>query len=146
MSYVSIMHSLAAENRQRRLPPHTAADFLFSTPFPGYALMLSIDVITAAGSTTNLPSLIEMLGPANSCLEELATYWASARTQQKVVGNRIKRLAEIALQDDKSVSNGTLGKLWRITDSMETAFGSDDAVYQANDQLLSEVVQGFNGR
>ncbi|KAJ4293651.1 hypothetical protein N0V90_008935 [Kalmusia sp. IMI 367209] len=146
LNFVSMMHSLAAENRQNRLPPDAAAEFLFSTPFPGYALLLSTDVLTAAGTAANLPGLIEMLGTANSCLEELATFWASARTQHKVVGNRLKRLTEIAIQEEQGVRNGALGQFWRIAESLESAFGNDDAVYKANDHLLSEVINGVTGR
>ncbi|KAL1597005.1 hypothetical protein SLS60_008587 [Paraconiothyrium brasiliense] len=139
-NFIHMMHSLAPENRRHRLPPTAATEYLFSTPFPGYALMLSIDVITAAGTVTALPGLIETLGTASSCLEELAGFWASARTQHKVVTNRLKHLTKTAMQEEQGIRNGTLGQFWRLPESLEAAFGNDDAVYKADQQLVFEVL------
>lgn len=102
--------------------------------------MLSIDVLTAAGTVGSLPNLIEMLGTASSCLEELAGFWVSARIQHRVVANRVKRLTEIAIQEEQGVRNGALGSFWRSPESLEAAFGHDDAVYKADEQLLFEVL------
>ncbi|KAJ4346734.1 uncharacterized protein N0V89_010666 [Didymosphaeria variabile] len=139
-NFIHMMHSLAPENRRQRLPPTAATDYLFSTPFPGYALMLSIDVVTAAGTVTALPGLIETLGTASSCIEELAGFWASARTQHKVVANRLKHLTKTAMQEEQGIRNGTLGQFWRLPESLEAAFGNDDAVYKADQQLVFEVL------
>jgi hypothetical protein len=137
---LSMMHSLAAVNRQQRLPPSATSEFLFSTPFPGYALMLSIDVLTSAGTFTGLPKLIETVEIAVSCLDELASFWACARAQQRAVASRLKQLMEYAVQEGQSARNGSYGNNWKIKDSLETAFGNDDAIYGAEDQLLFEVV------
>jgi hypothetical protein len=143
ISFIRMMHSLAPENRSQRLPSTVATEFLFSTPFPGYALMLSVDVVTAAGTATAIPGLIETLGTASSCLEELADFWASARTQQKVVANRLKQLTKTAMQEEQGVRNGTHGHFWRLSESLETAFGNEDAVYKADQQLVFEVLNGL---
>lgn len=137
---LSMMHSLAAVNRQRRLLSSAASEFLFSTPFPGYALMLSIDVLTSAGTFTTLPNLIETVGTAVSCIDELASFWASARAQQKAVSGRLKQLTDYAIQEGQSARNGSHGNNWKLNDSLEAAFGNDDAIYGAEDQLLFEVV------
>jgi len=144
--FLNMMHSLAAINRQRRLPPNTATEFLFSTPFPGYALMLSVDVISAVGTMSTLPSLIETLGTTVSCIEELASFWASARAQHKAVMNRVKQLTEVAIQEEQGVRNGSYGPFWKMADSLETAFGNDDLVYKASEQVLFDVVGGLTGR
>jgi len=141
-----MMRSLAAPNRHHRLPPNVAIDYLFSTPFSGYALMLSIDVLTAAGTVSNLPDLIEALTSTASCLEELASFWASARTQHKVVLHRIKRVTEIAMQEEQGVRNGAFGRFWKIPESLEAAFGNEDAMYKADEHLLFEVVGGLAGQ
>jgi hypothetical protein len=138
--FVSMMHLLAAPNRQRRLPSNAAAEFLFSTPFPGYALMLSIDVLTAAGTVSTLPNLIETLSTTISCIEELANFWASARAQHKAIANRINRLAEIAVSEEQGVRNGSYGHYWKIEDSLETAFGNEDVIYKANEPMLLDIV------
>lgn len=142
-NFVQIMHSLAAENRRQRLPSNTVTDFLLSTPFPGYALMLSVDVLSAGGTIQTLSSLIETLGTASSCLEELANFWASARTQHRVVANRVKRLMDIVMQEEQGIRNGAQGPFWRLPESLDTAFGQDDAVYKADEQLLFEVLHSL---
>jgi hypothetical protein len=144
--FLGMMDLLAAPNRRRRLPPNAAAEFLFSTPFPGYAIMLSVDVISAVGTTSMLASLIETLETSMSCIEELANFWASARAQHKAVLNRVKQLTDVAVQEEQGVRNGSFGPFWRMSDSLETAFGNDDVMYKANDQVLFEVVRGLTTR
>jgi hypothetical protein len=145
-NFLSMMHSLAAVNRQQRHPATAAPEFLFSTPFPGYALMLSVDVLTCAGTVTTLPNLIETISTTTTCIDELAGFWASAKTQQKTISNRVKQLTEIAVQEGQGVRNGSYGNFWRINDSLETAFGNDDALYKAEDQLLFGVVGQLTGQ
>jgi hypothetical protein len=139
-NFLLMMHSLAAENRQRRLPSNAAAEFLFSIPFPGYALMLSIDVLTSAGTISTLSDLTKTVGTTLTCIEELSKFWASAKVQLKAISKRVKHLGEIAMQDEQGMRNGNHGQFWRVPDSMDAAFGNEDAVYKANDQLLFEVV------
>jgi hypothetical protein len=138
-NFLSMMLSLAPSSRQR-LSPTVAPDFLFSTPFPGYALMLSIDVLTSAGTISSLPTLIETVSTALTCVDELAGVWASAKAQQKTVSIRIKQLMDIAAQQGQGISNGSYGNFWRIGTSLETAFGAHDALYKTEDQLLFGVV------
>jgi hypothetical protein len=143
--FLSIMHSVAQVSRQKRLPPHISSEFLFSTPFPGYALMLSIDVLTSAGTFPTLPNLIETVNTATSCLNELATFWASAKAQHKAVASRLRQLADLAVQEGRGISNGSYGQFWKISDSMETAFGKDDAICNAEDHLVFDVVAQITG-
>ncbi|KAF2871270.1 hypothetical protein BDV95DRAFT_495057 [Massariosphaeria phaeospora] len=144
--FLSMMHSLAAVNRQRRLPPTALSDFLFSTPFPGYALMLSIDVLSSAGTFSTLPSLIETLGTTISCIEELSMFWASARAQHKAVASRVKQLTGIAVHEEQGVRNGSFGQFWRVPESLDMAFGNEDVVYKASEPVLFEVVGSLTGR
>ncbi|KAF2179791.1 hypothetical protein K469DRAFT_730426 [Zopfia rhizophila CBS 207.26] len=144
--FLSIMHSLSPINRQRRLPPSTASGFLFSTPFPGYALMLSIDVLSAAGTVSTLPNLIETLGTTLACIEELSQFWASARAQQKAIAGRVKHLTEIALQEEQGIRNGSYGNFWRVAEGLEGSFGECDGVYNSPDQVVFEIVGELTGR
>ncbi|KAH7135274.1 hypothetical protein B0J11DRAFT_427025 [Dendryphion nanum] len=144
--FLSLMHSLAAVNRQRRLPQTAAAEFLFSTPFPGYALMLSVDVLSAAGTVSTLRNLIETLSTTLSCVDELGNFWASARAQHKAISKRVKQLTEIALQEEQGIRNGSHGQFWRVNESLETAFGNEDVVYKAPDRVLFDVVASLTGR
>jgi hypothetical protein len=145
-NFLSLMLSLASINSQHRLPLHTSSEFLFSTPFPGYALMLSIDVLTTAGTFSTLPNLIETVSTATTCIEELASFWASARAQHRAVANRLSQLRNLAVQEGQGVRNGSYGRFWKINDSLETIFGNDDAMCKAEDQLVFDVVAQLTGR
>ena len=136
-NFLSIMHTLALVNRQRRKdkPEH-----FFSTPFTGYALMLSIDVLSSAGTFTTLPHLIDTVGTSMSCIEELSTFWASARAQQKAVSNRLRQLTDIAMEHRQGTNHGHGGRFWKIAESLDVAFGKDDAMYKANEQELFRIV------
>jgi hypothetical protein len=81
-----------------------------------------------------------------TCIDELAAFWASAKAQQKTVSNRVKQLTEIAVQEGRGVRNGSYGNFWRINDSLEMAFGNDDALYKAEDQSLFGVVGQLTGQ
>lgn len=145
-NFLSMMNLLASSSRQQRHPPEAASEFLFSTPFPGYALMLSIDVLTSAGTFTLLPNLIETIGTTMSCIDELADFWASAKAQQKAILTRLKQLTDTTVQESQGVRNGSYGNFWKLSDSLETAFGNDDVVYRTEEQLLFDVVAQFTGR
>jgi hypothetical protein len=138
--FLAMMQSVASVNRQQRLPSQVSSEFLFSIPFPGYALMLSIDVITSAGTFPTMPNLIEMVNTATACLDELSNFWASARAQNRAVSSRLRQLADLAMQEGRGVRNGSYGQFWKIDDSLETAFGNDDAVCNAEDHLIFDVV------
>lgn len=136
-TFLSMMQTLALINRQRH---NDRLDYFFSTPFPGYALMLSIDVISSAGTFAALPHLIDTVGNTMSCIDDLATFWASARAQQKAVSNRLKQLTDIALRHRQGASHEYAGRFWKIPESLDVAFGKDDAIYMANEQELFKVV------
>lgn len=142
-NFLSMMHSLALINRQRR---NDTSEYFFSTPFPGYALMLSIDVLSAAGTSTTLPELIDTVGTTMSCIDELATFWASARAQQKAVSNRLRQLTDVAMEHKHGANHGHAGRYWRIGESLDVAFGKDDAMYKADERELFNVVAQCAGR
>lgn len=145
-NFLSIMHSLAAVNRQQRLPSTTAAEFLFSTPFPGYALVLAIDILSSAGTFSALPNLIESMTTSMSCLDELANFWTSARTQQKAIAGRLQHLKELVVQEGQGIRNGVHGQYWKLNTSIETAFGDDDALYKSDEQALFDLIGQLTSR
>lgn len=136
-TFLSMMQNLARINRQRQ---NDESEFFFSTPFPGYALMLSIDVITSAGTFSTLPCLIDTVGNTLSCIDDLATFWASARAQQKAVSNRLRQLTDIAMEHRQGGKHGHTGRFWKISESLDVAFGKDDAIYRANELELFKVI------
>jgi hypothetical protein len=139
-SFMAIIHSLTAINCQGRLASHPASRFLFSTPFPGYALMLSVDVITSAGTVPALPACIETIGSTLSFIETMGGFWASAGAQQRAISERLQQLGEIKRLEEQGIHNGSYGQFWRVPESLESAFGENDAVYKSSDQLVFETV------
>lgn len=141
-NFLSMMHNLAIINRQHR---NNTPEYFFSTPFPGYALMLSIDVLSSAGTFDTLPDLIDTVGTTMSCIDELAMCWASARAQQKAVSNRLRQLTDIAMEYKHDISHGHASRFWKIPESLDVAFGKDDAMYKSNEQELFKVVGQLTG-
>lgn len=140
--FLTIMHSLSPSSRPPRFSPQTT-DALFSVPFPGYAMMLSVDVLSSCGTIERLHDLISSLGVTLSCLEELGVFWASARAQHKATASRVKQLGDVSWNEEQGVQNGSLGAFWRLPEALEMAFGNEDAVYHAPDPLLFDVVAEF---
>lgn len=136
--FLSIIGSLTAGNCQSGRPQ--LSQHLLSTPFPGYALMLSVDVLTSAGTVAMLRNLIDSINSTVPYIEELSAFWASAKAQHRAIGSRMHHLAEVVRQEEQGVRNGSFGQFWRLPEPLETAFGGEDAVYKAADQLLFEVI------
>ncbi|KAF2742180.1 hypothetical protein M011DRAFT_292853 [Sporormia fimetaria CBS 119925] len=145
-SFLATIHQLTSANHQGRIASSSASQVLFSSPFPGYALMLAVDVITATGTVPTLPNLIETIGTTVSYMDDLAVFWASARKQQKAIGDRLKLLVEVARQEEQGVRNGSFGQFWRLPESLDSSFGEEDVMYKANDQVLFEVVGRLTGQ
>ncbi|KAH9859449.1 hypothetical protein IAQ61_011230 [Plenodomus lingam] len=137
---LSMMHSLAAINRQRRLANGTSSEFPYSTPFPGHALVQSIDVLTSAGTFSTLPDLLASMTATMSGMDELVDFWKSAQPQQIVITNRLRQLSEAAGQEQRGIRNGSHGSCWKLPASMEPALGNDDVLYKVDEQLLLDVV------
>lgn len=136
--FLSVMQALSRSSRSRRLP---SSPFIFSTPFPGYAFMISCDILTSGGLISELPDLMQSIGGGLSCVEELAEFWASARAQQKAIRTRLKKLAEIALSSEDS--NNRKGNFWRVRCPLETAFEKqDDLVYGVTDDVFFDAIRG----
>jgi hypothetical protein len=143
--FVGMMHTLAAVNRKQRLPTKPGPDFYFSTPFPGYALMLSIDVLSSAGTLRALPNTIDAVNTTVTCIDELADFWASARAQQKAVSNRLRQLTSINFQGERGIRSIGNGQFWRLDDSLDVGFGVNDVIYKVDDQMLFNVVGQLGG-
>lgn len=143
-SFSSIIHSLTAGNCQGRLASHPASRFLFSTPFPGYTLLLSIDVLSSAGKIAALPSCIDEFGTTVSFLDTMSTFWASAGVQKRAIAGRLQQLGDVMRMEEQSVQNGTVGQFWRVPGSLDTAFGENDAVCKADDQTLFTSLREMN--
>lgn len=137
---LSMMDTLAA--RRTALPSPISERSLssnkFSSPFVGYAIISAIDVLSAKVSVPTLSSRLSSFGGAQAILGELAVFWQSARTQQALVIQRIRDLAELTRADEQGGA-GAIGfhgaipsgaGVYRMTEPMEKTFGRDyDCVY-----------------
>ena len=145
LDFLFMIQSLTAASRQGRVVSNLATTSALATPFTGYALTLAVDVVTSAGTVPQLRNLIQSVVTISSCIEELGELWAPARAQHKAVSSRLRHLDEMANQGEQGVRSGSFGHYWRVPESLDSAFGNNDAVYRCSDHLLFEVV-GSLGR
>ncbi|MCJ1285421.1 hypothetical protein MMC26_004761 [Xylographa opegraphella] len=97
--------------------------FYFSTPFPGYAILNAIDILSSAGSL-HASGLKDSLGKWQSGLavvEQLACFWDSARRQRRQITRRIEAIVTSALARE-----GDGKRAWVMMAPLETPFGSVD--------------------
>ncbi|MCJ1293626.1 hypothetical protein MMC34_005181 [Xylographa carneopallida] len=97
--------------------------FYFSTPFPGYAILNAIDILSSAGSLSST-ALKDSLGKWQSGLaivEQLACFWDSARRQRRQITRRIEAIVATVVTHD-----GEEKRAWVMMAPLETPFGSVD--------------------
>lgn len=116
-------------------------------PFIASAIIESVDILSAAGPVSGLPSLIRKLGSAKAVLDMLNGVWEDSGVHKMVVDRRLSELSAIheRPQADSPIagarlflygqdSNGDSSApvaWWQITDALETRFPKDmDIVYQ----------------
>ncbi|MCJ1401829.1 hypothetical protein MMC11_005046 [Xylographa trunciseda] len=106
------------------LPSQDSAEpFYFSTPFPGYAILNAIDILSSAGSLNSV-ELKDNLGKWQSGLaivEQLACFWDSARRQRRQITHRIEAIVTSVVAHD-----GEEKCAWVMIDPLEAPFGSTD--------------------
>ena len=104
----------------------TKPNYTFSTPFPGYAILTAIDIISAAGSLEN-PHFTDSLRIMNNGLkvvQQLSLFWASAHDQCKAIMRRIDGLS------NSIFGRGSRYKAWVMSGPMEPIVGADcDILY-----------------
>ena len=75
---------------------HFANDtpFTFSIPFTGHAILIATDILTSAGSLSDLPEILRLVNSGLEVVEELTEFWTSAKAQFRHIGERLKILAD----------------------------------------------------
>ena len=123
-----MMPSLAKANRERRMPEST---FIISTPFIGYGIFTSVDILTAAGSLREFPALLKLLSNGSEVMEELAQYWSPAKRQWRMVGERFDNLLSAVQEGAKGAKREKTEKTaFYAKKSMEVTFGLEhDLIY-----------------
>ncbi|KAF2816212.1 uncharacterized protein BDZ99DRAFT_494075 [Mytilinidion resinicola] len=137
--FIRIAQALAPATRLDRRP-NSPPEYILTTPFSGYALMLAVDIVSAGGAIAGLPALVESIGTGLPAVAELADFWASAKVQHKAISLRLKQLAEIALSEDDSARRG---QFWRLSGSLEPSFTKkDDLIYGIEDRVFFDIMDG----
>lgn len=118
----------AVSNARKSIP--TAADghpstFSFSTPFPGYATLAAIDIVSAGGWEWMLNPTMQEIFDGLGCLKELAVYWSSAKEQLRACEYRYFQIQNL-LQRRLSREGAWLGKKWGLDKPMEQEFDDPD--------------------
>ncbi|KAL1387132.1 hypothetical protein HDK64DRAFT_130751 [Phyllosticta capitalensis] len=142
---VSIMGPLTKHVRDARLGANN--QFAFSTPFPGYAVMLATDIISAGGPACELPNTIKAIDKGLSIVEEIAQFWNSAKAQQKGVQTRVRLLVDTATGEGGRLKKLNNCECWRIEKPLDNMFAvKDDAIYGANDEAFFAAIKAAESR
>ena len=112
----------------------------FGASFPAYALIAAFDVLSAGGSVATLPPLISTFLTAARPLDELSTFWASAKHQRRLLQRRVEELAQIT--DGSGPGSLTAdGRYWTVDESLESYASKDsDVIYGVDRALYFEVL------
>ncbi|KAK7517130.1 uncharacterized protein IWZ02DRAFT_492437 [Phyllosticta citriasiana] len=142
---VSIMGPLTKHVRDARLGANN--QFAFSTPFPGYAVLLATDIISSGGPACELPNTIKAVDKGLSIVEEIAQFWNSAKAQQKGVQARMRLLVDTATGDGGRLKRLNGAECWRIEKPLDNMFvGKDDVIYGANDETFFAALRAAEPR
>lgn len=133
----NILAPATKDARSQRLGANHA--FSFATPFPGYAVLIASDILSAGGLFSDLAATIEAIGNGLACVDEIASFWHSARTQQKAIESRLRTLATIAMGNGKGTRPQRFDgqEVWRLEKPLESNFAlRDDVIYGADDDAF----------
>ena len=141
-----IMDTLAARRTSMPGPlspnEQSASTDKLSYPFVGYSIISAIDILTAKVSLATLPTQLSSFSGAQSILAELASFWQSARTQQALVLQRIRDLAEITTGKDESTGAGAVGFRFGNMNGVERDTG--DRIFEMGDAIEKTVSRDYD--
>lgn len=116
-------------------PPH----FYLSVPFPRYAILLALDIISASVPRSALGRVLEELSGGLACLRELALSWTPAVRQARNAEWRILEMNNTLTQCYKATTSCWHGHDWgheglqtqEFEPLTDCIYGVDDVVYFA---------------
>lgn len=103
--------------------PHT---FSLSTPFPGYAILAAIDIVTAGASDSNIKTTLDELEGGLECLRELSKYWNSSLDQLNACQKRLYQIQNVVRAPQNAKSGAWLERNWGMEEPLE---GNLDAAH-----------------
>ncbi|KAK3707658.1 hypothetical protein LTR37_012006 [Vermiconidia calcicola] len=139
---LEIMKGLRVANRQIHEPSEGQPRvFSFSTPFPGYATLAAIDIVSAGGRESNVKKTLEEIDSGLACLRELSNYWSSATDQSRACQKRFYQIQTVLTSGSKARSGAWLGRNWGLELPLEQEFQQDDCIYGLGDS--PEAIQTY---
>ncbi|KAB5563337.1 fungal-specific transcription factor domain-containing protein [Coniochaeta sp. 2T2.1] len=104
-------------------------------PFTSYAILESVDVLSAEGALSTLPRLVDRLATARSVIEILATVWDDATGHKAAMDHRLDKLADLrdrcsAADADAAVVDGELSSIQGVR--VFVGDGEEEVVKVAN--------------
>lgn len=111
--------------------------FVFSTPFPGFATLSAIDIVTAGGHDSGLGPTMDGMAGGLECLRELSQFWAQARKQFQTGETRRLQLKNVITRPYKANHGCWLGRNWGFeSSSLDNEFDLEyDCIYGVDEKI-----------
>ena len=136
---ILIMHEFLDVTRIRRTPSPTLSssqlapknhNITFSAPFPGYAILVAVDIVTAAGSfePASYDRMMRYMTNNIIILDEISTFWKSAEIQRFNVKRRLSDLTNSAIDHRRGNK-----RVWVMGNPLDKTFGVEQDVMYTGD-------------
>lgn len=108
----------------------------FTTPFPGYAILNAVDILSASGSldAARIGRTLLALQAGLAIVDQMAPFWATARSQRRAIRRRIDAMTNNIgnLADDDRAEPGL--RSWAFLNPLENGSSCElDLVYPADE-------------
>lgn len=104
--------------------------FVFSTPYPGYATLAAIDIVSAGGPESILQSTLDLIEGGLFCVRELSIFWNGAREQLRACEKRYYQIKGVLTSRQSSTGRAWLGPRWRLKLPIQRDLREeDDCIY-----------------
>ena len=109
--------------------------FTISTPFPGYATLAAIDIVSGGEWESSLRITLDEIFGALGTLRDLSKYWNSAKEQLRACEKRYYQIQNLVTRPSQRQQNGAwLGKRWGMGLRLEQDFDPEyDCIYGLGD-------------
>lgn len=125
-----MLHLMSAVNAAREqigIPAERRTNgFTLTAPFPGYATLSAVDIVSAGGTDSTLGSTLDEISGGLICLQELARYWNSARDQARLCEKRYYQIQNILKNPLRARGGAWLGRKWGLEKALESDLCPDD--------------------
>lgn len=124
LQIMSVVNAARGENNMHG--SRAAGGFTLTTPFPGYATLAAVDIVSAGGTDSALGATIEEIQAGMLCLQELSRFWNSAKDQHRLCAKRYYQLQNILKNPSRARGGAWLGRKWGLEKPMEADLNTDD--------------------